>query len=410
MYEKYFHVIDEKASSSITYSPLSSTETYASTVASDELLYEEPGDIDEDYYVPEYQYKDVVEHELRPSTPTDFAELFPSTRRLYIRHDDTTYDGNMNLRVDTEAGAGPNKANVQLFHMRMHDLKNREFSLRRYCRDSGREVCHSTRKFARPATERPGLQRSVSNALASIRGKPELKRSNTGMSNKSTKSSRSAKRQDSGYGSEDDFDDDNSSFMSDRMSKSASLPIPTNTTKLEFSNYAHVEVKRRGTQSKKRYEFEFWGHTYAWKRVSEKDGEGKAISYHLFKGNSAQAVAHIVPELRSPTQVREEDAAGGWIPPCSMWISDTKVVEAVTDVADVIVATGLIALIDDCIKRHFHSKPKYSVQLTPLKMEMEFISPKAMMEQMFKRRNSGSSPKERQRPSPLRHASPVEAY
>ncbi|KAL3419745.1 hypothetical protein PVAG01_08243 [Phlyctema vagabunda] len=426
-YGKTFdYSIDDKISPATTYYPRSSTETYASTVASQEMLYEEPEELeDDDYYVPEYNYREVAEHDLRPSTPTDFAELFPSTRRLYIRHDDTTYDGNMNLRVETEGGSGPKKSSVQLFHMRMHDLKSREFSLRRYCRDSGREVCHSSRKYAKPAAERPGLQRSMSNAFASIRGKPELKRSNTAASSKSSKSlkpSQSAKRQDSGYGSDEEFeeeDDDVSTFMGDKKSrsKSSSLPIPTNTTKLEFSNYAHVDIKRRGAQSKKRYEFEYWGHTYTWKRVTEKDGSSKAVSYHLFNGENMQAVAHIVPELRSPMQMREEAAAGGWVPPCSMWISDQKVIDAVTDVADVIVATGLITLIDDSIKRHFHSKPKnrrasLNVPLTPLKMEMEFIGPKAMVEHMFKRRNSGGSAKDQQlqRPSPLRYASttPVE--
>lgn len=84
--------------------------------------------------------------------------------------------------------------------------------------------------------------------------------------------------------------------------------------------------------------------------------------------------------------------------------------------SSVIVATGLIALVDDCIKRHFRSKPKYThqvtVPLTPLKYDMEFITPRAMVEHMFKRRNSGSSAKERdQRASPLRrHTNAVAAF
>jgi len=88
-----------------------------------------------------------------------------------------------------------------------------------------------------------------------------------------------------------------------------------------------------------------------------------------------------------------------------------SVVEAVTDVADVIIATGLISLIDDCIKSHFHPKTRHthsvSVPLTPLKYEVEFVSPKAF----FSRRNSGGSQKDReQRSSPLRHSNHVEAY
>lgn len=309
-----------------TYYPRSSTETYASTVASEEELYEEPETYDPEYEVPEYEV--VADTNLRPSNPHDFAEFFPSTRRMYIRHDDTTYDGNMNLRVDTESRT---KGAVQLFHMRMQDLKKREFSLRRYERQSGREICHSARKYTKPAVERrPALTKSVSNAFASIR-KPEFKRTNSTFSQYSTKSSKSQRRQDSGYGSENE-DTEIENYASDKKPKH--IPIPTNTTKLEFSNYAQVEVKRRGAKSSKRYEFEYWGHTYTWKRLVEKDGEGKAVSYHLYKSEGGQAVAHIVPELRSPSQIRDEEQAGGWVPPCSLWISDQSLVEAVTDVCE----------------------------------------------------------------------------
>jgi len=362
--------------------------------------------------VPEYKFKEEVESNLRQSTPQDFADFFPSSKRLYIRHDDTTYDGNMNLRVDTEDSHGRRKTNVQLFHLRMHDLKKREFSLRRYERSSGREVCHSSRKYTKPAPERrpAALTRSVSNAFATMRGgKPDFKRTSSALSNHIQKSASAVKRQDSGYGSSND-DDEVDSFTS-----KSSVQIPTNTTKLEFSNYAQVDVKRRGAKSSKRYEFEYWGYAYTWKRVIEKDGQGKAVSYHLFKGDGVPAVAHIVPEMRSPSQIRAEETAGGWVPPCSMWISDKSVLEALTDVADIIIATGLISLVDDCIKRHFHSKPRHhqiAVPLTPLKMDMEFVGPKAMVEHLFKRRNSGGSTKgeKEQRGSPLKYNHPVTAY
>jgi len=304
--------------------PRSSTETYASTVASQEDLCEEPDTYDPEYDVPEY--RDVVETSLRPSNPSDFADYFPSTKRLFIRHDNTTYDGNMNLRVDTE---DKKKRAVQLFHMRMHDLKKREFSLRRYERQSGREVCHSSRKYTKSAAEkRPAITRSVSNAFASI-GKPSFKRTNSGLSQHSHKSKKEIKRQDSGYGSNEEDDD-----IEEYEKKSNSIPIPSNTTKLEFSNYAQVDVKRRGAKSSKRYEFEYWGYKYTWKRVSKKDGKGKEVSYHLYKGDGANAVAHIVPDLCSPSEVREGKRNGEWVPPCSMWISDPSVVEAVTDVAE----------------------------------------------------------------------------
>jgi len=320
IYSKQNHDI----SPATTYCARSSTETYASTIASQDDLCEEPDSYDPDYEVPEYL--EVVEHNLRPSTHSDFADFFPSTRRLFIRHDDTTYDGNMNLRVDTE---DKKKRAVQLFHLRMHDIKKREFSLRRYERSSGREVCHSSRKYARASEKRPAtLTRSVSNAFASI-GKPGFRRTNSGLSTHSQKSKKEMKRQDSGYGSE--YEDEIEDFLAE---KAKGIPIPTNTTKLEFSNYAQVEVKRRGAKSSKRYEFEYWGHNYVWKRVSNKDGKGKEVSYHLYKGDQEPAVAHIVPELRSPSQVRDEEKSGGWVPPCSMWISDESVLEALTDVAE----------------------------------------------------------------------------
>lgn len=301
----------------------SSTSIYASTA---EDLFDEPETYDE---VSEYR-EEVIESTARASTPQDFAALFPSQRRLYIRHDDTTEDGNMNLRVDTEVTENRYRTQVQLFHLRMHDLKARQFSFRRYCRDSGREVCHSSRRYQKPKSERPGIQRSVSNALASIRSKPDIKRKNSGGSLEY-----SPMRQDSGYASNSDDDDEeelDSPISSERSN--SSLPIPTNTTKLEFSNYALVDVKRRGTKSHKRYEFEYWGSTYAWKRASTKDSTGKSISFHLIKDDSGSAIAHIVPELRSRSQIRAEEEAGGWVPPCSMWISDNRVLSTLTDVAE----------------------------------------------------------------------------
>jgi len=404
-----------------------STDSYPSTTASAEVLYDEPEDLDLEeieYHIPEYKDTN-VESESKASTPQDFAQYFPSQRRLCIRHDETTYDGNMNLRVDTEVSEHCKRMYMQLFHLRMHDLKKREFSLRRYCRDSGREVCHSSRRYTDPGSQKPGFQRSVSNAFASLRSRPEFKRSNSGGSVKYA-----PQRHDSGYGSdgEDDlFDDEVSSFMSsENRLKSSSSPVPTNITKLEFSNYAQVEVKRRGTKNSKRYEFEYWGSVYNWKRVVNRDSAGQSVSYHLVKGDSRLPIAHIVPELRSQAQIHDEEAAGGWVPPCSMWISDPAVLSAVTDVADVIVATGLIALVDDCIKRHFGPapKPKFSRQislpLTPLKGHVDFVGPKALVKHVFSRRNSSDKESEKEghghghgyehRNSPLRYANFVEAH
>jgi hypothetical protein len=380
-----------------SFDPRESSGTYASTIPSYEDL---PGESVADFsdYAEEY-----IQCDATPSTSSEFAVLFPSTRRLKIRHDDTTLDGNMNLRVDTDASlGGGQRRDVTLFHLRMKDLLKREFSLRRYCRDSGREVCHSCRKQAssQPTPQkRPGLQRSVSSAFASFRGKQE------------PKSPTSLKRADSGYESlyGDDEDDADTKLPQNSIQRPASQPNSKIT--LEFSNYAHVDVKRRGTKASKRYDFGYWGTTYFWRRVIKKDGESREVSYHLVNGNTTHTVAHIVPEPMTPGQAEEEAAKGGWIPPCSMWISDDEILNAgLTDVADVIVATGLIALVDDCIQRRFHRKRAVHLVLpvpmkTPLKMNMEYIGPKRLIDEVFHRRRTASS----RSPTPLRLGKPITA-
>ena len=297
-----------------------SVETYASTVPSIEDCHDD----EPRYEVPEYQ-DEVFATTAIPSTPPDFAAFFPSSRRLCIRHDDATIDGNMNLRVDTEILLSKGRrADLTLFHLRMHDLKNREFSFRRYCRDSGREVCHSSRKYVKPASDRkPGIQRSMSNALSSLRTKSDGR----------TATNKSLKRHDSGY--ESTFDDEEvMEFQRPATKARSNIPIPTNTTQLEFSNYAHIDVKRRGPKSSKRYEFEYWGTSYAWRRTSRRDGYLKETSYHLVDTSTQMAVAHIVPAPLTPEEAREEDGKGGWVPPCSMWISDERLLTAQTDVAE----------------------------------------------------------------------------
>ncbi|KAL8927477.1 MAG: hypothetical protein Q9208_002282 [Pyrenodesmia sp. 3 TL-2023] len=365
--------------------------TYASTTNSFE-------DIDEDlppFEVPDYHDAPLSSTAV-PSTPHEFAEYFPSGRKLLIRHDDSTLDGNMNLRVDTEIREpGNQRLDLTLFHLRMHDLKNREFSLRRYCRDSGREVCHSSRKYTKPAAmSRPSLQRSMSSALSSLRGKPDSK--------SATKAG--LKRQDSGY---DSMSDEGMELEAVKQSpKGRSIPLPTNTTQLEFSNYAHLDVKRRGAKTSKRYEFEYWGTNYAWKRVAVSMGTFKEVSYHLVNADTAATVAHIVPATMTTAETQEEEAKGGWVPPCLMWISDEKIRCRHTDVADVIVATGLIALVDDSIKNKFHQKGSMQMSVpallkAPLKMNMEYVGPKQLINEIFHRRGTTDT----RRPTPLRQIS-----
>ncbi|KAF2203819.1 hypothetical protein GQ43DRAFT_353183, partial [Delitschia confertaspora ATCC 74209] len=360
------------------YEPRGSVDTYAST--SEEDLVDDFDDVPE-YDVPQY-YHEPLPVDAIPTTPRDFADLFPTTKRISIRHDDSTIDGNMNLRVDTQVEERHHKKqNYTLFHLRMHDLRSREFSLRRYCRESGREVCHSIRKYQKsPAEKRPVLQRA-STALASLVHKPDSRPS----------TSAGLKRSDSGYESIRGFgEEDNSRPKSAGYAKGRAL-MPTNTIKLEFSNYAHIDIKRRGAKSSKRYSFEYWGHSYSWKRVVKKDLDHEVVSYHLVReDNEKHLIAHVSPVRLTHDQAREEAARGGWIPPCYMKITDENILNSETDISDVVVATGLIALVDDCIKRHFHTK--HSTQLhiplmrnSSFKLNMEYVGPKRLIDEVFNR-------------------------
>ena len=297
-----------------------SAEIDASTVASDDFVVEDNIPFD----VPEYEGETISQGRLA-TTPDDFSKWFPTTRRLHISHDDSTLDGNMNLQVYTdEPQKSGKKMDLTLFHLRMHDLKTRQFSLRRYCRDSGREVCHSSRKYTKSAAARPGLQRSVSNALNSLWSKTD------------TQSGAIAgiKRVDSGYGSmcEEDL---GLNEESPAPKSRANLVMPTNTTHLEFSNYSHVDVKRRGAKSSKRYEFEYWGEEYTWKRVCRRSGSTNETSYHLVKVGTPVTLAHIIPVMLTPTESINEEAKGGWIPPCTLRISDQRISKRkMTDLAE----------------------------------------------------------------------------
>ena len=163
----------------------------------------------------------------------------------------------------------------------------------------------------------------MSNALSSFRSKTEPK--------VATRSS--LKRQDSGYDTMSD-DEGNAETTNNSPKGHGVVPLPTNTTKLEFSNYAHLDIKRRGTKGSKRYEFEYWGTNYAWKRVTRRRGSLRETSYHLVNTETSHAIAHIVPAPLTPAEAEEEDAKGGWVPPCSMWISDERVVSGRTDIAE----------------------------------------------------------------------------
>ncbi|EWC44119.1 hypothetical protein DRE_07176 [Drechslerella stenobrocha 248] len=356
----------------------------------------------------------------KPSSPPLFAHLFPSTRRLTIKHDDSP-DGNMNLSIDTNMSHSSEPPRwVTLFHMKMNNLRGRDMALRRYGRDCGREVVNFRRKYSKSASSRPKLERSRSKLMNSLMGKPTEPKD------------RSIVRQDSGYESADNNDDDDEdlsdidnhthpSTTPDHRSSSAAPTstststlnpgIPTNTTLLEFSNYAHVDLKRRGSKGSKRYEFEYWGKTYAWRRKITVYGQEESCSYYLVNVATNNIIAHIRPDNLSPSEVAEEQSKGGFVPPSTMWLCDDTddTVVSSSDVADVVVATGVYALIDDSIKRKFSRRKKIVQLVLPtmrgntVKMNMEYVGPKRLIDQVFNR--PSSSP--RKNTAPSRPANPV---
>ncbi|KAF2637452.1 hypothetical protein P280DRAFT_472157 [Massarina eburnea CBS 473.64] len=382
-------VVDERA---VAHTARSSVETYASTSAED--VADDFDDMPE-YAVPHYHHEPLP-HDAIPTTSRDFADLFPTSKRISIRHDDSTIDGNMNLRVDTQVeDYHHKKQNYTLFHLRMHDLRTREFSLRRYCRESGREVCHSIRKYKTPTSEkRPVLQRA-STALAGLMMHKPDSRPNTAVG---------LKRSDSGYASIHSATDDRDSRPKTAGCTAGHALMPTNTVKLEFSNYAHLDVKRRGAKSGKRYAFEYWGYDYSWKRFVSKEHDLESVAYYLVRSDDEKLpLAHISPVRLTHDQAREEAARGGWIPPCYMRITDEVILKANSDLSDIVVATGLMALVDDCIKRKFHSKQatQLHIPLLRTKMHIDYVGPKRLIDEVFHRRSSGPPSRH---PSALRRA------
>jgi hypothetical protein len=190
-------------------------------------------------------------------------------------------------------------------------------------------VCNSKRKYIDPVENRhPILQKSVSTAVKTLTGRPILHRVPTSGSLFSPKS-----RPGTSHSTTVADDELTSSFEHShvREQKQKARLVPSNTVKLEFSNYARVEVRRHGHKSKK-YEFEWWDHKYTWRRVVDK--LTGTISFHLFRDGSNTPVAHMVPETRTPNQIDVDEHAGGWIPPYHMWISDQSLIDVQTDVAE----------------------------------------------------------------------------
>lgn len=408
-----YTIQDDPRDSVATYNSVFSDESIYNFDDPQDVDYEPPAPTDDAIppVLPQYRAS-IVDPMVRPSTPDAFSRLFPSLDRLSIRHDDLTPDGNMNLRVDTVVPcSGRHPITVQLFHLRMHDLARREFSLRRYCRDSGREVCNSKRAYGvPPPVTRPGFQRSISSAFQSLKypfrrssitsthshqRRPSTSHSSAASSSWDAASIRSMRMR-------------TDSWSSDRPPPPVSTLVPTNSIKLEFSNYARVDVTRHESKHGTQYGFEWWGHAYAWKRVF--DENLASVSYHLIRDGHRLPVAHITPETRSPNQIDADEWAGGWIPPCHLLITDQSIVDAVTDVADVLVATGLVTLVDDCIKNRWNVKKATPHHRLSRAFSGTLDDPssrpgRALLQGAFNRRHSEQNSR-----SPLRPSRMVSAY
>lgn len=338
-----------------------SWETYASTSDDDEsiqerlLVYEARQDIPSEGDISEHSsWESPWKATPQPSRPSTFGDLYPLTRKIYIQHDDTTTDGNMNIQIFTSSPGrdkGAQEAYYQsIFHLRMHNLWERDFSLRRYCRDSGREVCHMMMRRRRPSppTTRSTLLDFFTSRSSSFARPPEpdVHDSRPPQSARSSMSSWFKRRssrssQVSGRGAESG-DESGVEGTADVQSVSATR-ASSDVIKLEFSNYAHVSLVKRGRRSRKRYTFKWWGQEYAWRRECiERHGkkDRASCSDHAFllchnKGKKKNEVlAQIVPIKRDEEALALEAERGGWVPRAEMRILHADIIQSDVDIAE----------------------------------------------------------------------------
>ncbi|TGZ82569.1 hypothetical protein EX30DRAFT_329930 [Ascodesmis nigricans] len=298
--------------SSIYNDRYASTSTYQSTKSSaTDVESEYEAEPYNSYTDPSY-LREPAEERAVPATPSEFAELFPTTNRLMIKHDESTYDGDRNLRV-----------------------------------------AHAKRRFEKSSQLRPALTKALT---TSFRGKSDLPWG-------------PVQRQDSGYHSEGEEETE---------VQDVKAPKHTNSMSLEFSNYAHVELTRRNATAVKKYDFEYWGTSYTWRRTV---GANDFTSYSLTNNKSGKTVATLTPDP-------DGQANDGFIRPYSLYFKDSKedpVTDSRCDVFDVLVSTALMTLIDDTIKRRYHIKRTVSISLAPgsKTLQMEYVGPRRFMNEMF---------------------------
>lgn len=247
--------------------PSASSLTYQSTVPSIEEEEEEQAYVErhqQDGYF-DQPVRQTLFNDASPADPTRFARLFPYRKSFIIKHDDAVVDGHMNLRMDTTyERPGHRNKKLTMFYLRMYELQRRHFAIRRYGRDCGREVASTSRKYQKPSSPRPGLLRTVSKAFAKD---PEV----------------GIKRQDSGYES------------SEEEEPRKDEATATNICTLEFSNYARIDLCRKGQKGSKKYDFEYWGKQYCWKRTVRKGGINDHTTFSLIDIAENNTIATISP-------------------------------------------------------------------------------------------------------------------
>ena len=58
----------------------------------------------------------------------------------------------------------------------------------------------------------------------------------------------------------------------------------------------------------------------------------------------------------------------------------------------VVIATGILSLVDDCIKRRFHTKQSTQLHIPLLrnKLHLDYVGPKRLIDEMFNRTGRGA--------------------
>ena len=205
--------------------------------------------------------------------------------------------------------------------------------------ESGREACHYILKQIKPRQPEPtsGLHRTIDGKIKDIwrrasSGSVSFRRRSTSTRGSVASSRGSTSSRHNSISSRAGYDDSDNEDLIQKES-TVNVSFASNTMRMEFSNYAKVDIKRRGSTSSKRYDFEYWDSMYSWKRVVEK-GDRTKDSYHLLKDNGTTAIAHIVGNMLTRSEVLKEKQEGYWVQPCSLWISDQRAVNSLTELAE----------------------------------------------------------------------------